>query len=88
MDAIATVRKAQADKGAMDILGDNWGKQQAAEILRDLANNPGAGGAAAKGAGFGAGFAAGGVFNGMAQQMFELGFRTIIRPLNQFLARV
>lgn len=71
MDAIATVRKAQADKGAMDILGDNWGKQQAAEILRDLANNPGAGGAAAKGAGFGAGFAAGGVFNGMAQQMFE-----------------
>ncbi|MCM1437661.1 MAG: SPFH domain-containing protein [Roseburia sp.] len=71
MDQIATIRKAQADKGAMDILGDDWGKQQASEILRGLANNKGAGGVTVMGAGLGAGVAAGGVFNSMAQQMFE-----------------
>lgn len=70
MDAIKTVRKAQADKGAMDILGDDWAKQQSADILKSLANNPAAGGPAMTVAGFGAGMAAGGAFNGMAQQMF------------------
>lgn len=70
MDAIAKIRNAQADKGVMDILGNDWGKQQAAYILGDLANNPGGGGAAATGAGIGMGLAAGGVFGGMAQQMF------------------
>ena len=70
IDAIAKIRNAQADKGVMDILGDEWGKQQAANILSDLANNPGGGGVAAAGAGMGMGLAAGGVFGGMAQQMF------------------
>ena len=50
--------------------GDNWGRLQSAEILKDVANNPGAGGVAAAGAGLGMGMAAGGVFGGMAQQMF------------------
>ena len=54
----------------MNVLGDDWGKQPAANILGDLARNPGAGGVGAMGAGMGMGFAAGGVFNGMAQQMF------------------
>ena len=70
MDAIEKMRLAQADKAAMGILGDDWAKQQAANILGDLANNPGAGGVASAGAGFGMGMAAGGAFGNMAQQMF------------------
>ena len=70
MDAIAKLRGAQADKGVMDILGDDWGRQQAASILGDLANNPGSGGVAATGAGLGMGIGAGGVFAGMANQVF------------------
>lgn len=59
----------------MDVLGDNWGKQQAANILGDLARNPGAGGMGAMGAGMGMGMAAGSVFGNMANQMFA--------PMNQ-----
>lgn len=70
MDATAKVRNAQADKATMDILGNDWGRQQAASILTNLSNNPGAGGIAAAGAGIGMGAAAGGVFGDMAQQMF------------------
>lgn len=70
MDAISKLRGAQADMSVMNILGDNWGKQQAARILRDLANNPGAGGVAATGAGMGMGIGAAGAFGSMAQQLF------------------
>jgi membrane protease subunit (stomatin/prohibitin family) len=70
MDAIAKLRNAQADKGAIDILGNDWGRQQAANILGTLAANPGSGGTAAAGAGLGMGMAAGGIFGNMAQQMF------------------
>lgn len=70
MDTIAKIRRAQADKAVMGILGDDWGKQQAANILGDLANNPGAGGVAAAGASMGMGIGAGSVFGSMAQQMF------------------
>ena len=68
--AIAKMRNAQADKAVMGILGDDWGKQQAANILGNLSMNPGAGGVAAAGAGMGMGMAAGGAFGSMAQQMF------------------
>lgn len=61
---------AYADKGTMRILGDDWAREQAREILLTLAANPGAGGVAAAGAGMGMGMAAGGVFSGIAQQMF------------------
>jgi len=71
MDVIAKMRNAQADRGVMDTLGEGWGKQQAATILKDLANNPGAGGVAAAGAGLGMGIGAGGVFGSMAQQIFS-----------------
>ena len=71
MDAIAKLRNAQADKGTMDILGSDWGKQQAANILGTLAANPGSGGVASAGAGLGMGMAAGGVFGSMAQQMIN-----------------
>jgi len=70
MDAIAKMRNAQADKGVMGVLGDDWGRQQAANILGSLAANPGSGGIAAAGAGIGMGMAAGGAFGNLAQQMF------------------
>lgn len=64
------LEQAFADKSVMRILGDDWGRQQASEMLHTLAANPGAGGVAAAGAGMGMGMAAGSVFAGMAQQMF------------------
>lgn len=67
----AMLEEAFAKKGVVNILGDDWARIQSSEILRDLANNPGAGGAAAAGAGIGMGAAAGGVFGSMAQQMFS-----------------
>jgi membrane protease subunit (stomatin/prohibitin family) len=70
MDAIAKMRNAHADKGVMDVLGNDWGRQQAANILGAVAVNPGAGGVASAGAGLGMGMAAGGMFGNMAQQMF------------------
>ncbi|MDR2570038.1 MAG: SHOCT domain-containing protein, partial [Oscillospiraceae bacterium] len=71
MDAIAKMRNAQADKAVMGVLGDDWGRQQAANILGAVATNPGAGGVAAAGAGLGMGMAAGGIFGNMANQMFS-----------------
>ena len=67
----AKLEDAFASKGVLNILGDDWARLQSSEILRDLANNPGAGGAAAAGAGLGMGMAAGGVFGSMAQQMLS-----------------
>jgi membrane protease subunit (stomatin/prohibitin family) len=55
----------------MGVLGDDWGRQQAANILGTVAANPGSGGIASAGAGLGMGMAAGNVFGGMAQQMFS-----------------
>lgn len=75
---IASISKgklAQGDKGVMDVLGEDWGRQQAANILGDLARNPGAGGVGAMGAGMGMGVVAGSVFGNMANQMFA--------PMNQ-----
>jgi membrane protease subunit (stomatin/prohibitin family) len=63
--------EAMGDKARMDVLGDDWGKQQAANILGKVAENPGAGGVAAAGAGIGMGVAAGGIFGNMANQMFS-----------------
>ena len=54
----------------MDILGNDWGRVQGVEILKDLANNPGAGGVAAAGAGMGMGIGAAGAFGAIAQQVF------------------
>lgn len=66
--SISKAKLAQGDKAIMDILGDNWGRQQAANILGDLARNPG--GMGSMGAGMGMGMAAGNVFGNMANQMF------------------
>lgn len=68
--SISKVKLAQGDKGVMGVLGEDWGRQQAANILGDLARNPGTGGIGAIGAGIGMGVAAGNVFGNMANQMF------------------
>ncbi len=64
------LEEAFASKGMMNILGEDWAKIQAAEILNTLAKNPGAGGMAATAAGIGMGVTAGSAFTEMAQQMF------------------
>jgi hypothetical protein len=64
------MRIAQADKSVMGILGEDWGRQQATTILKDLANNQ-SDSVAAVGAGLGMGIGAGGVFGSMAQQVFN-----------------
>ena len=69
MEAIGKMRNAQADKQVMNILGDDWTRQQQVNILGSLASNPG-GGVAGAGAGLGMGIAAGGAFGQMAQQTF------------------
>lgn len=69
--AIGKTNLARGDRSYMDIMGEDWGRQQAANILGDLARNPGAGGVGAMGAGMGMGMAAGSVFGNMANQMFE-----------------
>lgn len=70
IDAIAKMRNAQADKSVMGILGDDWLRQQTVNITGDIANNTGAGGIAAVGAGIGMGFAANNIFSNMSQQVF------------------
>jgi membrane protease subunit (stomatin/prohibitin family) len=64
------VQEAHAKREEQEILEIAWAQRESAEILRDVANNPGAGGIAAAGAGLGVGVAAGSVFGTMAQQMF------------------
>lgn len=64
------LEEAYARRKEQEILGISWAQQESASILRDVAQNPGAGGAAAAGAGLGMGMAAGSVFGTMAQQMF------------------
>lgn len=71
VDAVRKSKLAQGDKAAMDVLGADWGRLQAASILGDLARNPGAGGVGAMEAGMGMGMAAGSVFGSMASQMFS-----------------
>ena len=70
-EALGKVEIAQGDKAVMGVLGDDWGRQQAADILKATANNPGAGGVASAGAGMGMGMAAGNIFGSMAQEMFR-----------------
>lgn len=64
-------QEAYAKKEEQDILGINWEKREAAEILRDVANNPNSGGLANAGAGLGMAMGAAGVFSGMANQMMS-----------------
>lgn len=82
--AVSKKTLAEGDVMVMEVLRDNWGRQKAAEILGDLARNPGAGGAGAMGAGMGMGMAAGSVFGSMANQMFAP-MNTIYQPTQSCL---
>ena len=70
IELIARTRGYQGDKAGLDILGDDWGRVQGVGILKDLANNSGAGGLAAAGAGIGMGIGAAGTFGSITQQVF------------------
>lgn len=70
IELIARQRGYQGDKAGLEILGDDWGRIQGVGVLKDLANNPGAGGVAAAGAGMGMGIGAAGAFSSIAQQVF------------------
>ena len=70
VDAQLMVAQGKAQKEVMEALGDaGWSRQQAAEILKSLAENPGSGSLAATGAGFGMGMAMTGPFANLANQM-------------------
>ena len=62
--------RAHAGKIELNVQGDEWGRLTAKELLKDVANNPGAGGMAAMGAGIGMGAASAGVFSSLANQLF------------------
>lgn len=84
MDAIQKLRMAQADKGVLDVLGDDWTRVKGLDVLKDLANNPGAGGVAAAGAGMGMGIGAAGAFGSIAQQVFSPITNSNIHQSQQF----
>lgn len=39
LESIAAVKKAQGDRGAMDILGADWDKQKSADLLHEMINS-------------------------------------------------
>jgi membrane protease subunit (stomatin/prohibitin family) len=65
------ISEAFSDNAVMGILGDNWTRQQAVTISKDLANNSGSGGMAGAFAGAGLGMGVGGAFGTMAGQVFN-----------------
>lgn len=68
MDAQGDVQAYQEYAQVQDGL---WEKFQGREILKDLANNPGAGGVASAGAGLGMGIAAGSMVGDIAKSVFS-----------------
>lgn len=66
IERIGKQKEALGDAEVMNILGDNWEKQQQINIQKELAQNPGAGGIASVGAGIGMGMVASEVFNSMS----------------------
>lgn len=74
MEQIAETRRRQGiamgQKASIDILGADWGRATGAEVLSQIANNPGAGGTAAAGAGLGMGIGAAGAFGSIANAVF------------------
>lgn len=71
VEAIRKRNIAAGNRAEMDILGENWGKFQAANIMQDIAQNPNAGAIGTMGAGLGVGMMAGGMFGEMASQLMQ-----------------
>ena len=65
------IQKMITDRARMNYLGANWAAQQQVDILKTVAQNSGAGGLAATGAGIGVGMAAGSIFGNMGQQTLQ-----------------
>lgn len=63
--------EAIGEMAGLGLQGANWQRIQARNLMRDMVNNPGAGGIAATGAGLGMGMVAGGVMGNMAAAMFS-----------------
>lgn len=63
-------KEAMGEMQQINTLGNNWQRIQARDIMKTMAENPGAGGVAATGAGLGMGMVAGGVMGSMAASMF------------------
>ncbi len=80
MELIARTRGYQADRAGLDILGSDWDRVKNVEILKDVANNEGAGGYAAMGAGLGMGLGTMGAFGMAANQ-------TMRNPYNPYTAQ-
>lgn len=72
------IQKMITDRARMNYLGQNWAAQQQVDIMKGIAQNPGAGGVASIGAGIGMGMAAGNIFGGMGQQTMQ--GQTIANP--------
>lgn len=65
------VQKMITDKKRMQYLGGGWAAQQQVDIMKNVSENPGAGGIASIGAGLGMGMNMGAAFGGMVQQTFQ-----------------
>ncbi|WP_051555521.1 SPFH domain-containing protein [Anaerovibrio lipolyticus] len=70
IDSIGKIKVAQGDKKVMDILGDNWTKQQMVNVFSDIANNQGMG---TIGTELGLGIAAGNMLSSVANNTFLRG---------------
>jgi len=71
IENLQKMRNAQSDKVVMGILGEDWGRQQAVNIMSNISNNPGAGSLATAGAGLGIGVAAGNTLGTISTQIFS-----------------
>ena len=79
----AKVQLAQGDVAAYQTYGSTYQTIKGMELLKDIANNPGAGGIASAGAGLGMGMAAGNVFGSIAQSVFTNAVPTTPQPSKQ-----
>ncbi len=76
-------KEALGDLEVMQILGNNWEKQQQVNIQKELAKNPGAGGVASAGAGLGMAMAAADAFNAMSKSNTNTSVRSKVDRLNE-----
>ena len=65
------IQKMITDRARMNYLGANWAAQQQVDILKTVAQNPGAGALTSAGAGIGMGVAAGGILGNLGQQTLQ-----------------
>lgn len=77
------IQKMITDRARMNYLGANWAAQQQVDILKTVAQNPGAGGLTSAGAGIGIGMAAGNVFGNIGQQTLQGATQGVQTPAGQ-----